>query len=317
VALGDLDEDGDLDAYLARNPPECAGVWLNDGAGAFSDSGQSLGVGRELALGDLDGDGDLDAFIIGMFPGPNEVWLNVHDDIPVADPGGPYLVEIEATVVLDGSGSSDPNEHILSYAWAPPDDLDDITVVDPTYTADEVGVHGLTLTVTDPEELTDSEATYVVVYDPSGGFVTGGGWIMSPEVACPDFCAGATGKANFGFVSKYQRDADPPTGQTEFQFKAGDLNFHSSSFDWLVVAGAKAKYKGGGTINGEGEYGFVLTATDAALTPSTDVDLFRIKIWDKATATDEVVYDNKMGADDDGYDGTEIGGGNIVVHKGE
>jgi hypothetical protein len=30
---------------------------------------------------------------------------------------------------------------------------------------------------------------------------------------------------------------------------------------------------------------------------------------------DRVVYDNKMGSDDDGYDGTEIGGGNIKIHK--
>jgi hypothetical protein len=43
------------------------------------------------------------------------------------------------------------------------------------------------------------------------------------------------------------------------------------------------------------------------------VDLFRIKIWDKGTG--EIVYDNKMGESDDGYAGTEIGGGNIKVHK--
>jgi hypothetical protein len=30
---------------------------------------------------------------------------------------------------------------------------------------------------------------------------------------------------------------------------------------------------------------------------------------------DGVVYDNQMGADDDGYAGTEIGRGNITVHK--
>jgi hypothetical protein len=34
----------------------------------------------------------------------------------------------------------------------------------------------------------------------------------------------------------------------------------------------------------------MLTAIDAALTPSTEVDKFRIKIWDKAT--DGVIYDN-------------------------
>jgi hypothetical protein len=35
-----------------------------------------------------------------------------------------------------------------------------------------------------------------------------------------------TGKANFGFVSKYQKGQSTPDGNTEFQFKAGDLNLH-------------------------------------------------------------------------------------------
>jgi len=46
----------------------------------------------------------------------------------------------------------------------------------------------------------------------------------------------------------------------------------------LVVTHHKAMYKGVGTINGSGEYGFILTAIDEKLTSSTDVDLFRIKI---------------------------------------
>jgi hypothetical protein len=110
---------------------------------------------------------------------------------------------------------------------------------------------------------------YIVIHDPEGGFVTGGGWIISPAgayVADPSL----TGKVNFGFVSK--KGADTPTGQTEFQFKAGDLNFHSSSYDWLVVAGQdRAKYKGTGTINGSGNYGFMLTAKDSS------PDTFRIR----------------------------------------
>jgi hypothetical protein len=181
----------------------------------------------------------------------------------------------------------------------------------------EAGVHELCVRGADAaDNQSAEECILLAVYDPEGGFVTGGGWIMSPAEACPDFCGGATGKANFGFVSKYKKGADTPTGQTEFQFKAGDLNFHSSSYDWLVIAGANAKYKGVGTINGEGNYGFMLTATDEDLTPSTDVDLFRIKIWDK-DAGDDVVYDNKWGESDDGYAGTEIGGGNIKIHKGK
>ena len=57
----------------------------------------------------------------------------------------------------------------------------------------------------------------------------------------------------------------------------------------------------------------MLSAIDAKLTPSTDVDLFRIKIWDEDT--EEVVYDNLLGADDDADPTTAIGGGNIVIHK--
>ncbi|MDY6932458.1 MAG: hypothetical protein SVJ22_11160, partial [Halobacteriota archaeon] len=95
---------------------------------------------------------------------------------------------------------------------------------------------------------------------------------------------------------------------------AAGLNFHSSSYDWLVIAGHKAKYKGTGTINGEGNYGFMISAIDEKLTPSTDVDKFRIKIWDKDNA-DTIVYDNQMGDADDADATTEIQSGNIVIHK--
>jgi len=151
-----------------------------------------------------------------------------------------------------------------------------------------------------------------VVYDPSGGFVTGGGWIDSPEGA---YAADAslTGRATFGFVSKYQKGAKVPTGSTEFQFKVAGLNFKSASYEWLVVAGAHAKYKGVGTINGAGNYGFMLTATDGQIAGGGGVDTFRIKIWDKDNG-DAVVYDNQMGEGDDSYAGTALGGGSIVIH---
>jgi len=31
------------------------------------------------------------------------------------------------------------------------------------------------------------------------------------------------------------------SGNTEFQFKVADLNFKSTSYDWMVIAGSKAK----------------------------------------------------------------------------
>jgi hypothetical protein len=118
------------------------------------------------------------------------------------------------------------------------------------------------------------------------------------------------GRASFGFVSKYKKGAAVPSGNTEFIFHAADLEFQSSSYDWLVIAGTKAKYKGVGTINGAGEYGFMLTAGDGDSKDKPDT--FRIKIWDKAT--EMVFYDNMLDLPDDDYGGTELGGGNIVVH---
>lgn len=172
------------------------------------------------------------------------------------------------------------------------------------------GIYTVTLTVTDKDGGSNTSIyEYVVVYDPSAGFVTGGGWIWSPAGAYTEDLT-LEGKANFGFVAKYKKGANVPDGNTEFQFKAGDLNFHSTWYQWLVVAGAKATFKGEGTINGMGNYGFMLSAIDGTL------DKFRIKIWNKTD--DLVVYDNLVGGGGDAADPTTaLGGGSIIVHTGK
>lgn len=81
VALGDLDGDGDLDVYAANfSSAGGAGdrIWLNNGQGVFSDSGQALGSSRgmKVALGDLDGDGDLDAVVGNSVTDPVDIWFN-------------------------------------------------------------------------------------------------------------------------------------------------------------------------------------------------------------------------------------------------
>jgi predicted extracellular nuclease len=175
------------------------------------------------------------------------------------------------------------------------------------------GVYTVKLTVTDKDG-GSAQATYefIVVYDPAGGFVTGGGWINSPAGAYPTDPSLA-GKATFGFVAKYQKGANVPTGNTQFQFQAAGLNFQSTSYEWLVIAGAKAQYKGSGTINGGGSYGFMLTAIDGDRNGTSD--RLRLKIWDKATSA--VVYDNQVGAADGADPSTVLGGGSIVIHAGK
>jgi hypothetical protein len=118
---------------------------------------------------------------------------------------------------------------------------------------------------------------------------------------------GPTGRANFGFVAKKTKKNVTPDGNTQFMFKAGDLNFHSNEYDWLVVNknDLRAQFKGRGTINGEGVYEFMLWTTDGD--PNDSDDTFRIRIWEEdeyGTETD--IYDN----------GTEqaIAGGSVVVH---
>jgi PKD repeat protein len=172
-----------------------------------------------------------------------------------------------------------------------------------TYTA--AGVYTVTVTVTDADGASgSSQFQFVVVYDPSAGFVTGGGWINSPPGAyLPK--PSATGKASFGFVSKYQKGANVPTGNTQFEFHEGSLDFHSTTYQWLVIAGnCRAQFKGTGTINGSGSYSFLLTGVDGERCSNPGPDTFRIQITDNTSGT--TVYDNATDQ--------AIGGGDIQVH---
>jgi hypothetical protein len=195
--------------------------------------------------------------------------------------------------MLDSTGSSDPDLDPLTETWT----ADGGTVAGSVFTAGIVpGLYDVQIVVNDGTVDSLPATTMVVVYDPTGGFVTGGGWIDSPAGAYKADPT-LTGKASFGFVAKYKKGANVPDGNTEFQFKAGDLNFKSSSYEWLVVAGNKAQFRGVGTINGEGSYTFMITADDG------NPDTFRIHIWGDS----DTVYDN----------GSQqfLGGGSIKVHK--
>ncbi|MEM7394334.1 MAG: FG-GAP-like repeat-containing protein, partial [Verrucomicrobiota bacterium] len=76
VALGDLNGDGHLDAFVA-NFSQANRIWFNDGFGQFTESGQTLGSRSSsgVVLGDLDGDGDQDAWVINALH-DNWIWIN-------------------------------------------------------------------------------------------------------------------------------------------------------------------------------------------------------------------------------------------------
>lgn len=172
----------------------------------------------------------------------------------------------------------------------------------------EPGVREVCVTGQDAAGNTSNEVcTLVVIYDPGAGFVTGGGWIDSPAGAY-ELDETRAGKATFGFVSRYRQGASMPDGNTEFQFHAGGLNFHSTAYDWLVVSGGgrMAQFKGEGTVGGQtaptgSPYRFMIWAGDGR------PDTFRIRIWYEAGGIETEVYDN-------GFD-SPLGGGSIIIHS--
>ena len=153
----------------------------------------------------------------------------------------------------------------------------------------------------------NGEPAMVVIFDPEGEFVTGGGWITSPAGA---YVANLTftGKANFGFNAKYHNGESTPRGETQFRFTG--FNFHSTSYEWLVIVGQRFQFKGSGKVNNSGNYGFLLTGIDGG---NGNSDKFRMKIWDKNNGN-AVVYDNEIGSPDSANPVTPLGGGNLVIH---
>ena len=117
--------------------------------------------------------------------------------------------------------------------------------------------------------------------------------------------ASVSGKLTFVFVAGYQSSsASIPSGNAEFKLPLANLDFRSSTFDWLVVSGSSAHLQGSGTMSGTGDYGFSVVATDGA-----PADGIRIRIWNRVTG--RVVYDNNPGVSN--MDVTPLGGGSIQV----
>jgi len=312
-----VNEGGSVMVTASGNDPEGGALtyaWDLDNDGSFETAGQSV----SFSAAGLDGPSQrtirVQATDLQELTAVDEATVNIGNVNPTVDPITAPMDPVQANTPINTTANfTDPgvaDTHTAVWDWGDGtssagevNESNGSGSVSGSHTYSVAGIYTVKLTVTDDDDgKGESVFQFIVVYDPEGGFVTGGGWIDSPEGA---YAAAPLlkGKATFGFVSKYKKGADTPTGNTEFQFKAGDLNFHSSSYDWLVVnqGGTNAQFKGMGTINGEGSYKFMLWAGD------DDPDTFRIKIWEEVDGVETVVYDNGVQQ--------PIGGGSIVVHK--
>jgi hypothetical protein len=253
----------------------------------------------------------------------------------------PNLVHLEAAMWDWGDGSISSCAPDSADCTVEPEDgmqSTDFIVgrVAGSHTYSQPGFYAVHLTVRDIFGQFDTATfEYLVVYDPDGGFVTGGGWIDSPADWCPfsdELCHQAEGKSTFSFTAEYKQGATVPTGNTQFQLNAGDLSFHWGSYHWLVVdaGGSLAVLRGFGRLNGE-------------LSPDGDPYMFRLSVGDGSPDTFSVsiedhyvhfgwYYDFEAEIWREGWHGhtdtvyrqpygtllpQPIGGSSIVVHAAE
>ncbi len=174
----------------------------------------------------------------------------------------PAAIGTDVTINANYTDPDSPDSHTATIDCGNGTTLSgsDVSVTEPSSTGEgtvtgtctyaSAALYTVTVTVTDAYGESGSGTTTAVVYDPSAGFVTGGGRITD-----------STGSSNnFGFVAKYQSGGTMPVGSLEYQHAGG--NFHAKSFSYLVVSSGTATLAGSGTLDGVSGYSFVLTVTD-------------------------------------------------------
>jgi hypothetical protein len=156
----------------------------------------------------------------------------------------------------------------------------------------------------------------MVVYDPSLGFTTGGGWFYWP---------GTTEKTNFGFTMKYNKKATKVQGNLLlirhldggsgpiYRVKSNALyglslgESEDPTFGWASFGG-KCTYKDKDWEEPEGNHEFLVYVEDYG-EPGRGSDQFWIEVRDKDGNVIDVMSMNRIASEN-----TEtVGGGNIMV----
>ena len=176
---------------------------------------------------------------------------------PVADAGADLKVDPETPVVLDGSGSSDPDDDTLTFAWSRASGvavtLAGTDTAAPSFTASwQPGDLVFRLTVTDPDGLAASDEVTVTVRDLAPGF--GPAAVSSPALVVDQAMEAmvlpeATGgngaltysltsvPAGLSFDPATRRLSGTPTeeGSYVFTYRAEDADVNQTDSDAAVL----------------------------------------------------------------------------------
>ena len=226
---------------------------------------------------------------------------------PNADAGGPYSSTVGTAISFDGTGSSDTDGTVVSFAW---DFGDGGTAEGPTpshsYSVDDVFT--VTLTVTDNDGLTDVD-TATATINPAGG--------NTPPVASANGPYSGTEGADVLFSSS--GSVDPDGNIVSYAWDFGDGNVSAQENPSHIYAAA-------------GTYTVTLTVTDDAGDTSSDATtatIVAVVVNTPPTADangpysafvgDEITFDGSGSTDSDGaivtYD-WDFGDGSAELNAG-
>lgn len=251
--------------------------------------------------------GDSNAFSLTVYVSEKE------PDLPEGGsaPGNIGLADVSMSLVPVGPGSTaNPVANAASVVGT-----DYNGVLQITYNFEDVPVNTYAAEVTvDGGYYTGYAEDVLVIYDPSLGFATGGGWFYWP---------GTGEKTNFGFTMKYNQKATKVQGSlllirhlpngTIYRVKSNRLHglaigqSETPPFGWASFSG-KATYREPGWPEPIGNHEFVVYVEDHN-EPGVGFDRFWIEVIDK---DHNAVIDMSMLSP--ATDNTVLlGGGNIVV----
>jgi hypothetical protein len=143
----------------------------------------------------------------------------------------------------------------------------------------QVGVHSICIRGSDGAD--NIGATECVVVAVRGDESTSGGGGTNSPVGADLAIPTGSGPVIYGFNAEYEEGETVPTGNLEFHYKAGDIKFKDSGFDFLVVVpnSNRAQIQGTGVLNQTTVCKFLIDAWDGSFPPD-NVDAFGLRIFD-------------------------------------